>query len=647
MAADFDVGALVREDVRQLKYKGVESLSSIAAEVGLPESALIKLDANENIYGTHPAVVEAIHAASRGMAHIYPDPVQQATREAIIRHAHPHDGLSLDQVVAGAGSDDVLDVVLRLLLPRAIVISTPTFGMYKFLGQLSGARVIDVPRRAATFDLDIDGIIAAVKAEGATMVFIPSPNNPTGNTIAPAAVRRLCRECHAVILIDEAYAEFAYDTEFSRQSDGEAFGSAIPLLREFKNLVVTRTFSKWAGLAGLRIGYLLGSPELVAPMMAIKQPYNVSILAEAAVCTALRERAQIMTTVAALTQETARLTQALSGFSRWLRPLPSSANFVLCEVLEAAGPLGLTAERAFQHLRKRGILVRYFGSQGGALENYFRVSAGRPEHTDRVVSALRSLELAAASQANQQLADWWQPDAILFDMDGVIADVGLSYREAIVQTADSFGVSVTPADIDAIKAAGDANNDWKVTHRLISQQRRDSPTLAEVTARFEEFYQDGGLWKTEQLLLPATLFETLAHHHQLGIVTGRPRNPDAIRFLETHQIAKFFGDRIVCMEDAPLKPAPEPVLLALSRTAATLNQPVLRAVMIGDTPDDIKAAVGAGVLPLGVLPPNSKSPEVVRQSLLDAGAFCVLSGPEELGAFLTSRFAQGSAQASR
>ena len=635
---------LVRDDLKQLKYKGVQSMASIAAEVGLPESALVKLDANENVYGAHPRVLLAVAEASQKLAHIYPDPVQELTRGAIAEKAHPRDELRIEQVVAGAGSDDVLDVVLRLFCPQAIVVSTPTFGMYKFLGELAGAKVVDVPRVAPSFELDIAGIIAAFREHGAGMVFLASPNNPTGNAVPLSQVRRLCRECKGLILIDEAYGEFAYDVDALPNAHGDDagdYGSAVQLLGEFSNLAVTRTFSKWAGLAGLRVGYLLSSPDIVAGMMAIKQPYNISIVAEAAACAALRERAPIMETVNALSVETARLFRLLSQFSLWLRPLPSSANFVLCAVTpEGTARTGITAEKAFQFLRKRGILVRYFGSQGGALESYFRISAGKPEHTQQLFAALRALELSVARAAgpSQPLAEWWKPDTILFDMDGVIVDVGDSYRQAILDTTASFGVPSSHGAIDAIKAAGDANNDWAVSLRLIAARLHSPPSLQEVTDRFEQFYQDGGLWKNESLLIQPSTFATLSTHHTLGIVTGRPRHPDAIRFLEINGILPFFEGCIVCMEDAPLKPSPQPVLRALSLAREHSARSGCRAVMIGDTPDDIMAAVGAGALPIGVIPPNPRDAKSIGESLFNAGAAFVLSDAAALQTFLLQTF---------
>ncbi len=211
------------------------------------------------------------------------------------------------------------------------------------------------------------------------------------------------------------------------------------------------------------------------------------------------------------------------------------------------------------------------------------------------------------------------PEAILFDMDGVLADVSLSYRQAIVITAEFFGVTVTLEEITVAKEAGDANNDWILTQRLL-QERGKSVSLGEVTRVFEEQYQGTsdapGLWTKEKLLLSSELLRRLAQRFPLAVVTGRPRR-DAIRLLEFHDISDCF-QLLVCMEDAPPKPDPAPVRLALEQLG------VQRAWMLGDTPDDIRAASQARVLPLGIVAPGDNA-DAMAQVLMGSGAACVLS----------------------
>lgn len=355
------VRRLLRADLSDLEeYVPVLPLDVLAAEIGVPVERLVKLDANENPYGPHPAVRAAI---ARAPLHIYPDPGQSRLRAAIASYA----GVEPEQVVAGAGADDLLDILVRLVAPPAVVVPTPAFGMYRFLAKIMRARPIEVPRRP-NFDLDVVAIRHAVREHRAGIIFLTHPNNPTGNPLNRAELEALL-DLDALVVVDEAYIEFG----------GE---SVVPLLAAHPNLVVLRTFSKWAGLAGLRVGYSLASVELTSHMMALKQPYNVNVAAEAAAIAAIEHRAETAEDIAAIIAERDRMAAALASLG-WLEPLPSVANFVLFRVH------GRAAREVAATLRSRGILVRYY--ERPDLQNYIRISAGRPQDTDALVAALEEL----------------------------------------------------------------------------------------------------------------------------------------------------------------------------------------------------------------------------------------------------------------
>ncbi|TMW65128.1 hypothetical protein Poli38472_009295 [Pythium oligandrum] len=225
--------------------------------------------------------------------------------------------------------------------------------------------------------------------------------------------------------------------------------------------------------------------------------------------------------------------------------------------------------------------------------------------------------------------------ALLWDMDGVLAEVSMSYRKAIVETAKHFGAVVTFEDIEKAKLAGNANNDWQLTHRLIASTLSDAaplPTLEQVTQVFEDLYQgvEGrpGLCLLETLLVPKGLLQELNRRLPKGmaIVTGRPRK-DCIKFLAAHGLEEFFPVH-VCMEDCPPKPSPEPVQLALQKLGVAADE----VAMIGDTVDDIIAGVTAGVLGFGVLTPQVHAKSILEQkapvlekALEQAGASIVLT----------------------
>jgi histidinol-phosphate aminotransferase len=238
--------------------------------------------------------------------------------------------------------------------------------MYRFLAKISRAVPVEVPRRP-NFDLDVVALRHAVH-DGAGIVFLTSPNNPTGNPVNRAELDALCN-LEALIVVDEAYVEFGGN-------------SVVPLIAQHPNLVVLRTFSKWAGLAGLRVGYSVSHPELAGHMMALKQPYNVNVAAEAGAIAAIEHYAEVRETIASIVAERDRMARLCADLG-WLKPVPSQANFVLMAVE------GQNAKDVANALRSKGVLVRYYDRPD--LANYIRISAGRPEDTDRLLEALRGL----------------------------------------------------------------------------------------------------------------------------------------------------------------------------------------------------------------------------------------------------------------
>jgi len=346
-------------------YAPIEPPEVVAKELGVPVEQIAKLDANENPYGPSPKVKAAL-AAFDGYQY-YPDPEQRAVRGAVARYA----GVKPEQVVLGNGSDEMLDLCARMFLSPGdrLVNFPPTFGVYSFLGHVYDAELVQV-ERGEDFRLDLKR--AERELERAKLAFVASPNNPTGNSLSREELERLLAP-GAVIVVDEAYAEFA----------GESFANLVGVR---DNLVVLRTFSKWAGLAGLRAGYAIVPEALAEVIWRVKIPYNLTVAAEQAILASLEDVAGLLGNVDLIKAERERMYAVLKELS-WLRPFPSSANFILCEVT------GIAAKEVYLQLRGRGILVRYFDSPG--LRNCIRISIGRPQDTDRVVEALTEIGAAA------------------------------------------------------------------------------------------------------------------------------------------------------------------------------------------------------------------------------------------------------------
>jgi histidinol-phosphate aminotransferase len=644
-----------RSDFSSLEaYSPIKPLDVLAAELGLSVDSLVKLDANENLYGPLPSIARAVKVCD--VLHIYPDPSQTQLRQDIASFLHVT-GITADNISAGTGSDELLDLVFRLFDPKAIVNLPPTFGMYPFLSKINKCAIISCDRLAGpAFSIDFEAVRAAV-AKGASVIFAASPNNPTGGMLTHNEVKTLC-SLDAIIVVDEAYAEFASESQ-----------SAVSLIPSHPNLIVMRTFSKWAGLAGLRVGYAAAHIEITNAIMAMKQPYNVNVAADFAARAALASASEVMKLqVQPMLSERLRMETELPALG-WLCAIPSDSNFVLFEVRKP-----FVASEVVASLRSKGILVRYYPS--GRLSGYLRISCGRPHDTDRLLLALKSIgrdqEIAhglplcmkklVASPAHPLVGRFHPslPNVLLWDMDGVLVEVASSYRAAIIATAKIFKADVTDTDIDAIKAAGGANNDWIVTQRLIKAKGLPEPSLSDVTAAFEKIYQGevgvpGLKAKEVALVSKATLLEIKKRcPGGMAVVTGRPLT-DCNEAISRYGWADVF-DAVVTMDDGEPKPSPAPVFLALQRLkdvlikrglgqieASALTLPET-AVMIGDTVDDIRAATSAGVCAIGVFPPdkaptaNAEKSLRLKSALTDSGAERIfLPGCEEFLSLLNPR----------
>ncbi|MBI3954317.1 MAG: histidinol-phosphate transaminase [Chloroflexi bacterium] len=353
---------LVRRDLRHLAgYAPIEPPAALSQETGLEPARIIKLDGNENPYGPSPRARAAL--ASLDCAHLYPDPEQRELRRALADYL----GVGAEHIVAGAGSDDLLDLLARLFLAPGdrIINCVPTFGMYSFLAEVQGARVTEV-RRTPDHEVDVEAVARALDRR-TKLIFLAAPNNPTGNLLPRKHLERLL-ELPIVVVVDEAYVEFSGTAGFAALVPGHS------------NLVVLRTFSKWAGLAGLRVGYGVFPPPIAARLMLIKQPYNVNVAAQAAALASLEDVAHLLRNVQRLVKERERLYGKLSRLP-FLEALPSRANFILCRLLRGE------AASLHQRLRQRGIFVRYFDTP--LLRQHLRISAGRPEDTDAVIATLK------------------------------------------------------------------------------------------------------------------------------------------------------------------------------------------------------------------------------------------------------------------
>ncbi|RUL88068.1 histidinol-phosphate transaminase [Tautonia sociabilis] len=321
---------------------------------------IIKLNTNENPYPPSPSVGKAIaQALGDGRLRLYPDPAATNVREAVARR-HGQ-GVTPEMVLVGNGSDDCLTIVTRAFVGPGDVLSypTPSYILYRTLAEIQGARAVEVPFRA---DWTIDP--AAFAADRPRLALLANPNSPSGTMLPPSAVGEIARRLDCPLVVDEAYADFA----------GE---DCIGLVSELPNVIVTRTLSKGLSLAGLRVGYLIARPEVIAGLNKVKDSYNCDTLSLLGAEAALDDEAYTRSIRDRVIATRSRMIAAVRALGY---EVPESrGNFIWC----AGGP---PAESVYEALKERRILVRlmrYPGRPPG-----LRITVGTDEQADRLLSAL-------------------------------------------------------------------------------------------------------------------------------------------------------------------------------------------------------------------------------------------------------------------
>lgn len=357
-------------------YQAGKPIEELAREFGLDPASIVKLASNENPLGMSPlarqAAVDALTDSAR-----YPDSNGFYLKKAL---ASRYD-VPAEWLILGNGSNDILEIAADAFLSpgSSAVYSQYAFTVYRLATQAAGARHIMVP--AVAYGHDLDAMLAAI-APDTRMVFIANPNNPTGTFAPGEAIERFVDAVHAahgnrvVVVLDEAYNEYlAPELRFD----------SVALVRRYSNLLVSRTFSKAYGLAGLRVGFAIAHPDIIGMLNRVRQPFNVSVPAQAAAIAALSDKAFLQRSFECNRDGLAQLTAGVQAMS--LEFVPSYGNFLLVRVGDAAA-VNLA-------LLKRGVIVRPVAGDG--LPEWLRVSVGTEAENERFLSAMR--EIATASQA--------------------------------------------------------------------------------------------------------------------------------------------------------------------------------------------------------------------------------------------------------
>lgn len=317
-----------------------------------------KLDIGENPYGFSPKISKALGAYR--YYNYYPDPEYKNLRKILAKYAD----VEIDSVMVGNGSDELLDLVLRVVINEGdkIINCPPTFGMYPVLINLNkGIEVLVLRKR--DYSLDINSIKENID-ESVKAIIICLPNNPTGTVTSEDEIITLLKTGKLVI-VDEAYFEFYGKTVAS-------------LIKKYSNLIILRTLSKWAGMAGLRLGYVIASPFFIQQVFKIKQPYNVNLAAEVAGEVALSNLTQAKFIIQKIIKERERVYKQLQKIS-YLTVYPSNANFLFLKINGDLSKLRI-------YLEKEKIIVRYY-------DQAMRLTIGKPEQNNKVIKALEEVTL--------------------------------------------------------------------------------------------------------------------------------------------------------------------------------------------------------------------------------------------------------------
>jgi histidinol-phosphate aminotransferase len=335
-----DIRRLVRPNVRKLRaYEAKE----------IP--AKVKLDANESPYG--------FRLNLKGIeTNRYPDPEAKRLRTAFAKQA----GVRAGNVLAGNGSDELIYYLITAF-GGPVLYPTPTFSMYEIIAKAIGVKTIGIPLDT-DFDLDMKKMLPAVRKQKPRLIFLSSPNNPTGNCFSTDRILQLVEASKGLVVVDEAYHAFA---------GGKGF---TVFLKDYDNLIVMRTLSK-TGLAALRVGFLLGGPDIIDEVNKVRLPFNLNSLSQSAALEALKNRKRMRAYIKAIADERERLAGEMDGISS-VKIFPSEANFIMFRVKDP--------DRVHKGLLRRGVLVRDIS---GMIKNCLRVTVGTKKENNAFLKALK------------------------------------------------------------------------------------------------------------------------------------------------------------------------------------------------------------------------------------------------------------------
>ncbi len=544
---------------------------------------ILKLDSNENIFGPSKHVIDAFKNIDLKYFNLYP-----CYGELIKILAEKFD-LDKENFVLTNGCDEAINIVLSsyLSLQDSVLAFCPSFSMPKLYSKIIGAEYKNI-NYIEKWKFSIDVLLNELKSN-TKIIYLASPNNPTGDIIEPFVIEDVLKQCvDRIVLLDLTYVNY------SRYGEIDYYN----LVKKYKNLICVKSFSKDYALAGLRLGFILADKEFTANFRKVISPYSVNSMAVYAGINALIDnqyfssvKEEVLKSKEYLYNEFKKL-----GFT----PYQSEANFILVDFKQKCNFI-------YRKLLKNGILVRRFSDS--TLKTFLRISI--PSFTDskKIIEAVTPRKL------------------LVFDLDGVVFDVSNSYRYAIQKTYEYFaGYPCTASEMQEAKNLGGLSNDWDLTKYLLDKKgvNADYSKLVEIFQNI--FYnpeKEGskGAIDNEKLVLDSSFFKELSKEYDLAVFTGRPKK-EAFYSLEKFGLKDFF-DYFVCLEDVPdgrSKPCPDG--LNKIKTECCFED----ICFFGDTVDDIKAGCDAFVDVYGIIPPNASNVNETCDILKKFGAKGVVDG---------------------
>jgi histidinol-phosphate aminotransferase len=344
MKRKIDIQTLVRPNIRSLRAYTAKEIP-----------CRVKLDANESPYAWDPRKVAGLSREVK--TNRYPDPEAKELKKLLGKRY----GISPECILQGNGSDELIYYLITTF-GGPVLYPVPTFSMYGIISRALGEKDIAVPLDEE-FDLDLKRMMSAVKKERPKLIFLSSPNNPTGNCFSAEKILKLIEASKGIVVVDEAYQPFSSDRGF------------LPLLKDYRNLVIMRTLSK-IGLAALRVGFLIADPEIIGEVNKVRLPFNVNSLSQNIAIAALRDAKGLNTAIKSIVSERDRLAAKMEKIEG-VTPFPSEANFILFRTNDA--------DRLYKRLLKKGVLVR---NMNDGLKGCLRVTVGTPEENTAFLKAL-------------------------------------------------------------------------------------------------------------------------------------------------------------------------------------------------------------------------------------------------------------------